>query len=326
MKTFVINLSHRKDRLDKFKQNNADFISYDVIKAVDGYDVSYEDLLKRGFDVDHNWIDPILKTPLAKGEVGCFLSHWKAWKQCIKANEPCLILEDDAIITDKFSYDDLYNLRAYPRLIGQFVVASLGYYMGFRIECVDLSFFGQFEYVFCLPNILSLIITTFWIVGIINSINWIDGIDGLAALLISISALSFGFISLNSGQFIPAIFAFTTLGSTLAFLRYNYFPAKIFMGDGGSYFLGFNIAIISIMSQSSGPIIFNPFRILFLLGIPFIDMVRVILIRIIKGNSPFLPDRSHYHYKLVNLGFSHKKIFVSSLLINSFLVFIGLII
>ena len=111
MKTFVINLSYRKDRLDKFKQNNADFISYDVIKAVDGYDVSYEDLLKKGFDVDHNWIDPILKTPLAKGEVGCFLSHWKAWKQCIKANEPCLVLEDDAIITDKFSYDDLYNLR-----------------------------------------------------------------------------------------------------------------------------------------------------------------------------------------------------------------------
>jgi len=111
MKTFVINLSYRKDRLDKFKQNNADFISYDVIKAVDGYDVSYEDLLKKGFDVDHNWIDPILKTPLAKGEVGCFLSHWKAWKQCIKANEPCLILEDDAIITDQFSYDDLYNLR-----------------------------------------------------------------------------------------------------------------------------------------------------------------------------------------------------------------------
>ena len=111
MKTLVINLSHRKDRLDKFKQNNADYMSFDVIKAVDGYDVSYSDLLKTGFDVDHNWIDPILNTPLTKGEVGCFLSHWKAWKQCIKANEPCLILEDDAIVTDKFSYDDLYNLK-----------------------------------------------------------------------------------------------------------------------------------------------------------------------------------------------------------------------
>ena len=86
-------------------------MSFDVIKAVDGYDVSYSDLLKTGFDVDHNWIDPILNTPLTKGEVGCFLSHWKAWKQCIKANEPCLILEDDAIVTDKFSYDDLYKLK-----------------------------------------------------------------------------------------------------------------------------------------------------------------------------------------------------------------------
>ena len=111
MKTLVINLSHRKDRLDKFKQNNADYMSFDVIKAVDGYDVSYSDLLKTGFDVDHNWIDPILNTPLTKGEVGCFLSHWKAWKQCIKANEPCLILEDDAIVTERFSYDDLYKLK-----------------------------------------------------------------------------------------------------------------------------------------------------------------------------------------------------------------------
>ena len=111
MKTLVINLSHRKDRLDKFKQNNADFISYDVLKAVDGYKVEYKDLRKMGFDTDHDWIDPILNTPLTKGEIGCFLSHWKAWKQCIKLNEPILVLEDDAIITDKFSYDELYKLR-----------------------------------------------------------------------------------------------------------------------------------------------------------------------------------------------------------------------
>jgi len=111
MKTLVINLSHRRDRLDKFKQNNADFISYDVLKAVDGYKVEYKDLRKMGFDTDHDWIDPILNTPLTKGEIGCFLSHWKAWKQCIKANEPVLVLEDDAIITDKFSYDELYKLR-----------------------------------------------------------------------------------------------------------------------------------------------------------------------------------------------------------------------
>ena len=111
MKTFVINLASRKDRIQKFEENNADYISYDVLRAVDGYQVSYDELNRMGFDVNHKWIDPILQTPLTKGEVGCFLSHWKAWKQCIKANEPCLILEDDAVITDKFSYDDLYKLR-----------------------------------------------------------------------------------------------------------------------------------------------------------------------------------------------------------------------
>jgi len=111
MKTFVINLASRKDRIQKFEENNADYISYDVLRAVDGYQVSYDELNRMGFDVNHKWIDPILQTPLTKGEVGCFLSHWKAWKQCIKADEPCLILEDDAVITDKFSYDDLYKLR-----------------------------------------------------------------------------------------------------------------------------------------------------------------------------------------------------------------------
>ena len=111
MKTLVINLKHRQDRLEKFKENNQDYITYDTIKAVNGYDVSYDDLLKMGFDVDHDWIDPILKTPLTRGEVGCFLSHWKAWKQCIKLNEPVLVLEDDAIVTEKFSYDELYRMR-----------------------------------------------------------------------------------------------------------------------------------------------------------------------------------------------------------------------
>ena len=111
MKTLVINLSHRKDRLEKFKENNSEFISYDVLKAVDGYKLEYAELQRMGFDTDHNWIDPILNTPLTKGEVGCFLSHWKAWKQCIKLNEPILVLEDDAIVTEDFSYDELYKLR-----------------------------------------------------------------------------------------------------------------------------------------------------------------------------------------------------------------------
>ncbi len=222
------------------------------------------------------------------------------------------------------SADDLYNLRAYPRLVGQFIVAFLAYFLGFRIECIDLSFFSDSSFTFCLTKALSLFVTSFWIVGIINAINWIDGIDGLAGLLISISALAYGFISLNSNQYLASIFVFITLGSTLAFLKHNYYPAKIFMGDGGSYFLGFNIAIISIISGSSQPIIFNPLQSIFLIGIPIFDMVYVIFGRIFKGKTPFLPDRSHYHHRFLKLGFGHRKIFLSSFLISLFFVFIGM--
>jgi len=110
MKTVVINLESRKDRLEAFNKNNLKYISYERIEAVNGYDIDYKKLTEDGYDTDHNWIDPILKTTITKGEVGCFLSHYKLWQRCIESNEPYLILEDDAIIGDRFSYDELYKL------------------------------------------------------------------------------------------------------------------------------------------------------------------------------------------------------------------------
>ena len=110
MKTVVINLKSRKDRLEAFNKNNLKYISYERFEAVNGYDIDYKKLTEDGYDTNHNWIDPILETPITKGEVGCFLSHYKMWQRCIESNEPYLILEDDAIISDKFSYDELYRL------------------------------------------------------------------------------------------------------------------------------------------------------------------------------------------------------------------------
>ena len=94
MKTVVINLKSRTDRLTAFSNAHPN-LKYEVFSAVDGRRVDYDKLQALGFDVNHDWIDPLLNTPLTKGEVGCFLSHWKAWKQCIKLNEPVLVLEDD---------------------------------------------------------------------------------------------------------------------------------------------------------------------------------------------------------------------------------------
>ena len=110
MKTFVINLPDRKDRMQRFNANNP-YLEYETFKAVEGYKVGYEKLLSQGFDTDHNWIDPILKTPLTKGEVGCFLSHWHLWNKCIEKNEPIIVLEDDAILTDKFNVEEISKLK-----------------------------------------------------------------------------------------------------------------------------------------------------------------------------------------------------------------------
>ena len=110
MKTFVINLPDRKDRMQRFNANNP-YLEYETFKAVEGYKVGYEKLLSQGFDTDHDWIDPLLGTPLTKGEVGCFLSHWHIWNKCIEKNEPIIVLEDDAILTDKFDVEEIGKLK-----------------------------------------------------------------------------------------------------------------------------------------------------------------------------------------------------------------------
>ena len=109
MKTVVINLESREDRLSSFRSHNPN-LDFEVVSAVDGRKVSYKKLLKLGFDVKHDWIDPLLNTPLTKGEVGCFLSHWRIWEKCIAKNQKVLVLEDDARLSDKFNYHEIDHL------------------------------------------------------------------------------------------------------------------------------------------------------------------------------------------------------------------------
>ena len=109
MKTVVINLPNRKDRLASFNTNNPN-LPYELFRAVDGYKISYKKLVESGFDTNHDWIDPLLNTPLTKGEVGCFLSHWHIWNKCIEKNETMLVLEDDAILTEEFDIEEISQL------------------------------------------------------------------------------------------------------------------------------------------------------------------------------------------------------------------------
>ena len=110
-KKYVINLEHRKDRKEVFENNNSEILGeYEFSDAVNGYELSYNELKEYGYDVNHDWIDPILKTPLTKGEVGCFLSHYSLWVECIEKNETFIIFEDDAIVTDRFNELEIQSL------------------------------------------------------------------------------------------------------------------------------------------------------------------------------------------------------------------------
>lgn len=111
MKSLVINLPRRLDRLEYFRGANGESLSdFEVIVAVDGHDLTIDKVREMGFDTDKDWRDPIRKTKLTRGEVGCFLSHWKAWERVVELDEPAIIFEDDAVLTARFIEDDVKNL------------------------------------------------------------------------------------------------------------------------------------------------------------------------------------------------------------------------
>ena len=141
--------------------------------------------------------------------------------------------------------DDFYNLSPYIKLFLQFLITSLLFYFGIKITGIDFSNIIFFDRVI-FPRVMSSIFTSLWIVGIINSINWIDGLDGLASGISLIFSLGVFLINLINGQVELAIICASLTGANLGFLKYNFNPAKILMGDSGSYFLGFALSILSL--------------------------------------------------------------------------------
>ena len=208
--------------------------------------------------------------------------------------------------------DDIFRTPPWPRLMVEVVLASLAWINNFGIYVVDFSFLNSSQFII-LPKILSYLISVFWIVGVTNAINWMDGLDGLAAGLVFIYAIAIGLVSYIFGNINEVIFLSAISGICIGFLKSNFFPSKILMGDGGSYLLGFSISIFSITSSTTlldnnSSIISTAFLIPFLLLlIPLMDMIYVVFKRLLTKNSPFYPDRNHLHHRLIDNGFSHKN-------------------
>jgi UDP-N-acetylmuramyl pentapeptide phosphotransferase/UDP-N-acetylglucosamine-1-phosphate transferase len=207
--------------------------------------------------------------------------------------------------------DDVLILTASKKFIGQLVAASIVIKFG-GIRITDM--YGIMG-LHALAPTASFLLTLFTIVVITNSFNLIDGVDGLAGSLGLLTSLIFGFYFYFSGEPLYAVLALSLAGSLVAFLIYNFYPAKIFMGDTGSLLIGLvnSILVIKFITIASSPSSRIPLESAPALGfaillVPLFDTLRVVSHRIMNRRSPFCPDRNHIHHFLLDLGLSHKMI------------------
>ena len=217
-----------------------------------------------------------------------------------------VIIIGSILITFFGFLDDLLNIRASGKLLFQVLVAYLtaSSFFGFGIRIEELKLLSD---VSIHLGLLSVPFTIVWIVGVMNAINLIDGLDGLAGGICAIAAFTMGLAALFFGQREAALLFFILLGVILGFLRYNFNPARLFMGDSGSVFLGYNIAVLSIVCIWNSPRVIA-FTIPFLvLGIPFYDVITSILRRLKNKQPIFSPDGNHIHHRIMNIGFTHKQ-------------------
>jgi UDP-GlcNAc:undecaprenyl-phosphate GlcNAc-1-phosphate transferase len=200
--------------------------------------------------------------------------------------------------------DDLFNLPALSRLFMQLSVAGMAWQSGVRIEFLTIPFFGLTS----LPEWIGLPITVIWLVGMANAINMIDGLDGLAAGVSGIAAVVMVIVSLFMNQPAAALIAAALAGGAIGFLRYNFNPAQIFMGDGGAYFMGFTLAGVGVIGLVKGVTTVAVLLPYLILAVPILDISAVVVDRLRRGKSPFAADKRHLHHRLLQAGLSQRLI------------------
>jgi UDP-GlcNAc:undecaprenyl-phosphate GlcNAc-1-phosphate transferase len=221
--------------------------------------------------------------------------------------------------------DDILILSALKKFIGQIAVAAIVIHLaGIRIDSMH-GFLGVYQ----LPDIISYPLSYMTIIVIVNAFNLIDGIDGLAGSLGILTTAVFGTYFTMANMPAYALLSFSFTGALCAFLVFNYYPAKIFMGDSGSLVLGLInsilvIKFITVADSNAGsfPITSSVAIGFSILMIPLLDTLRVFSVRIAKGRSPFSPDRNHIHHLLLDRGLNHSQVTHLCLVMNA--CFIGL--
>ena len=216
-------------------------------------------------------------------------------------------------------FDDIYALGPKFKFAVQIVAALVAVYSGIRVQLVTFPFAK--EGILNL-GLFSIPLTVIWIVGVTNAVNFIDGLDGLAAGISSIASLSLLFIAIYINQPGAIILTASIAGACMGFLPYNFNPAKIFMGDTGSTFLGYILAVTSIhglVKSYTAVVIIVP---LLVLGLPVFDTAFAMLRRVLDGRPMMQPDRGHIHHRLIDRGLTTVQ---AVLVLYSIAIFLGII-
>lgn len=203
-------------------------------------------------------------------------------------------------------FDDVLALKPSRKFGFQLVAAAIPVYFGVRITSIPNIFGGPNAYI-QLNIVFQYIVTIVWLLAILNSVNLIDGLDGLAVGVSGIMSVCVMIILIILVSPSVAIIAAALAGACLGFIPYNFNPAKMFMGDTGSMFIGYILAVMSVMGLFKAYAIIA-FAIPFLIfGLPIFDMVFVAIRRMLNGKSPMSADKTHLHHRLIDLGFSQKQ-------------------
>jgi UDP-GlcNAc:undecaprenyl-phosphate GlcNAc-1-phosphate transferase len=218
----------------------------------------------------------------------------------LEAGELVALLAGGAVAAVIGALDDYFDLRARWQFLGQVVLAVAAVALGIGISFINNPF-GSGAIRFDEPFVAGF--TILWIVGMINSLNFIDGLDGLSSGIALIAAVTLAVISVTTtiNQPFIALLCLVLAGALLGFLRWNFHPATIFTGTSGTMFVGYTLAILSILGSAKVAVA------LLVLGVPIIDTFWIIVRRLLAGRSPFTPDRGHIHHRLLDLGLSHRQ-------------------
>lgn len=199
--------------------------------------------------------------------------------------------------------DDCFELSPRVKLAGQIAAALLLVLLGVQVEFITHPLSGEAIEL----GLWAIPLTVLWVVGVTNAVNLIDGLDGLAAGVSMLAAVTLAVVAWREGETAVGLWALILAGSTAGFLRYNFHPARIFMGDSGAMFLGFNLAAMSVLGLTKSATAFSLIIPFVILGIPILDTFFAIVRRLAQGQPIFQADKEHLHHCLLAVGLTHRQ-------------------